>query len=149
MAGATSGRLAVCGDFGVIGPLAYTGAAISGVGTSRACGVLANPDRSAVPVMRAQYSGVLIGVDVFSGFSGRYKIEGITKDGTTVLPVARRVLLSPAAAPGIVIRETFTDAATGAFSFTDLAPGKYRVWGVDVTAVQNDPIYDWVDAVPM
>jgi hypothetical protein len=48
-----------------------------------------------------------------------------------------------------VIRDVTSDATTGAWSATLLAPGKYIALGVDMTNAHNAVVYSHVDAVPM
>lgn len=79
-------------------------------------------------------------------WSGRYKLAGTTTDAGT--PVSRRVLVSPMYSIQI-IRDTYSDASSGAWEFIGLAPGKYLIIGIDVSGEHNAVVFSHVDAVAM
>jgi hypothetical protein len=59
------------------------------------------------------------------------------------------VMLFPKAAPTVCIRSTITDAITGQFSFTNLAPGAYIIAAIDMTSAYGRISYSQIAAVPM
>lgn len=66
--------------------------------------------------------------------AGAYRIPPgtVKKDGTPDVPVRRRVRLIDQAT-GKFIRETWSDAVTGAYAFNYIAPGVYTVYALDHT----------------
>jgi hypothetical protein len=156
MPGATSGRLVLCGDFGVRGPLSRTSAAISGPGVNKVLGAAQPKPGTGQPGGRAPFIGIVAPLQPgdnpvarpTQGYTGNYKIAGTTLlDG---FPTSARVMLNPAKAPGLCIAEVDTDAATGGvFVFLNVAPGLYTVEAIDPTGVENNPIRASVLAVPM
>ena len=65
--------------------------------------------------------------------TGRYRITGTTRNtGTPDTPVHRRVRLHDQPS-GRAIREVWSDATTGAYTFERVLPGRYYVVGFDHT----------------
>lgn len=66
--------------------------------------------------------------------AGVYRIPPgtVKKDGTPDVPVRRRVRLVDQVT-GRFIRETWSDAVTGAYVFNYIAPGVYTVYALDHT----------------
>ena len=80
--------------------------------------------------------------------SGPYRIAGtVAIDGTTPTPVRRRVRLF-VKSNGRVIRETWSNAGTGAFEFPGLEMQPYIVMTEDYTAFYNAVVADLVTPVP-
>lgn len=79
---------------------------------------------------------------------GVYRIAGtVAIDGTPIVPVARRVRLFHRLS-GRLVRETWSDAASGAFEFTGLRFGTYMVLAHDHTAAFEAVSADSVVDVP-
>ena len=86
-----------------------------------------------------------------AGFdSGTYRITGTTKNKATPsdLPVARRVRLHEQSS-GRLVRETWSDATTGAYSFTGLRLTTYYVVSFDHTGGFGGVIADNLTPEPM
>lgn len=65
--------------------------------------------------------------------AGEYRVVGtVKKDGSPDVPVRRRVRLIEQVT-GRFIRETWSDAVTGAYAFNYIAPGVYTVYALDHT----------------
>lgn len=65
--------------------------------------------------------------------AGAFRITGTTKNtGTPELPVRRRVRLHEQAT-GRPVADTWSDAATGAYAFTNIAANTYYVTAFDHT----------------
>jgi hypothetical protein len=79
-------------------------------------------------------------------YLGVYQISGQTQ--LAGVPFRALVHLYPDRVPTLPVRSTFTDAS-GVYSFTDLAPGRYLVLGIDASGTYNAVVWDIVDAVPM
>lgn len=47
------------------------------------------------------------------------------------------------------VRETWSDAVTGRYTFNNIAPGKYLVLADDFLALKNAVVADLIDAEPM
>lgn len=85
------------------------------------------------------YGGLLWGAtNGIKTISGHTKFVGV--------PASRRVLLIRQGPPAFIIGEFVTQAYTGVFSFTGLAPGKYIV--LDLDSAKQGLIYDLVEAGP-
>ena len=81
--------------------------------------------------------------------AGALRIVGTTKNtGTPELPVRRRVRLHEQA-PGRPVADTWSDAATGAYAFNNLAAGTYYVTAFDHTGIYNGVIATSVIPTPM
>lgn len=85
-----------------------------------------------------------------AGFdSGPLQITGTTKNtGTPPTPVRRRVRLHEQSS-GRIVRETWSDATTGAYSFTGLRQTLYYVTAFDQTGTYGGVIETDVTAEPM
>lgn len=82
------------------------------------------------------------------GDIGPQQITGTTKNiGTPNTPVRRRVRLHDQAS-GRPVREVWSDASTGAYTFERLRPGCYYVVGFDHTAVYSGAIETDVQPEP-
>jgi hypothetical protein len=78
--------------------------------------------------------------------SGPLQITGTTKNtGTPPTPVRRRVRLHEQSS-GRIVRETWSDATTGAYSFTGLRLTAYYVTGFDHTGQYSGVIE--TDVIP-
>lgn len=97
---------------------------------------------------RALGPAPLVVADVVDGGVGR--INGTVKvAGTPPAPVRRRVRLFDRRA-GRLVRETWSDSATGAYEFADLAIGReFTVVAYDHTGTHNAVIADPLEAEPM
>ena len=86
---------------------------------------------------------------LFQGrFYGDLQIQGTTKNaGTPNTPVRRRVRLHDQST-GLPIREVWSDAATGAYSFDLVSPGTYYVTSFDYTGEFNGVIQTDVTLPP-
>jgi hypothetical protein len=81
--------------------------------------------------------------------SGVYRITGTTKNtGAPQLPVRRRVRLHDQPS-GRVVREVWSDAATGAYSFDGIRMGVYYATAFDHTGIYNGVIATSVIPTPM
>jgi hypothetical protein len=143
MASSTAGRL--YGDF-TVDKLRVTAAPISGAGVNRA--INANWLRALGPTPPTGGGGrVLVfgGHSIVNGFSGPYNLAGHTV--LAGVPFSAQVLVYPETAPSVLVRSTITDA-TGVFSFSGLAAGRYTVLGIDITDVYNGVVYCLVVAIP-
>lgn len=78
-------------------------------------------------------------------YAGPYTLAGHTT--LSGAPFQAQVLVYPEEAPSLCVRSTITDA-TGVFSFTGLAAGRYTVLGIDITDIYNGVVYCMVVAVP-
>ena len=78
---------------------------------------------------------------------GTYKVEGYTKQYSTLKPLIRYVRLLTQSGDDISIQTT--NSGTGFYSFKNLAPGKYTVLGLDQNGVQNGVVAALVQAVSM
>ena len=82
----------------------------------------------------ARISGRALYVD---GVAGRYRIAGtVAIAGTPDTPVRRRVRLF-VQLTGQIVRQTWSNAASGAFEFAGLAQQPYIVLADDYTAIYN------------
>ena len=73
----------------------------------------------------------------FDGVAGPYRIAGtVAIAGTPDTPVRRRVRLF-VQITGQIVRQTWSNAATGAFEFAGLAQQPYIVLADDYTAIYN------------
>lgn len=68
-------------------------------------------------------------------------------DGTTPTPVRRRVLLLDRAS-GLLIRETWSDAETGAYTFPAVRDANAIVLAIDHTRAYNAVVADAIDPTP-
>ena len=86
--------------------------------------------------------------DTFDG--GAYRITGTTKNKATPsdIPVARRVRLHEQIS-GRIVRETWSDATTGAYSFTGIRLTTYYVVSFDHTNTFGGVIADNLTPEPM
>ena len=85
--------------------------------------------------------------ETFDG--GEFQIVGTTKNtGTPPAPVRRRVRLHEQIS-GRIVRETWSDATTGAYSFTGLRLTTYYVVGFDHTGAFGGVIADNLTPEPM
>lgn len=82
--------------------------------------------------------------------AGAYRIPPgtVKKDGTPDVPVRRRVRLVDQAT-GRFIRETWSEAVTGAYAFNYIAPGVYTVYALDHTGENGGTIETDILAEPM
>ena len=82
--------------------------------------------------------------------SGPYRITGTTKNKATPsdIPVARRVRLHEQSS-GRIVRETWSDATTGAYSFTGIRLTTYYVVSFDHTNTFGGVIADNLTPEPM
>ena len=81
--------------------------------------------------------------------SGPLQITGTTKNtGTPTMPVRRRVRLHEQSS-GRLVRETWSDATTGAYSFTGLRLTAYYVVSFDHTGTFGGVIADNITPEPM
>ena len=82
--------------------------------------------------------------------SGSYRITGTTKNKAmpSDIPVARRVRLHEQIS-GRLVRETWSDATTGAYSFTGLRLTAYYVVSFDHTGTFGGVIADNLTPEPM
>ena len=82
--------------------------------------------------------------------SGSYRITGTTKNKAmpSDIPVARRVRLHEQSS-GRLVRETWSDATTGAYSFTGLRLTAYYVVSFDHTGAFGGVIADNLTPEPM
>lgn len=82
--------------------------------------------------------------------SGSYRITGTTKNKAmpSDIPVARRVRLHEQSS-GRLVRETWSDATTGAYSFTSLRLTTYYVVSFDHTGTFGGVIADNLTPEPM
>lgn len=81
--------------------------------------------------------------------SGVYRITGTTKNtGTPELPVRRRVRLHDQPS-GRVVREVWSDATTGAYTFDRIRMGTYYVTAFDHTGQFSGVIETDVTPEPM
>jgi hypothetical protein len=78
---------------------------------------------------------------------GTYKVEGYAKQYGTLKPLTRCVRLMTE--QGDFISTRSTKPGTGFYCFTNLAPGKYTVLGLDQNGVQNGVVAALVEAVSM
>lgn len=101
-----------------------------------------------VPTIRALRPGaVSAGVDKEDG--GKYRVAGTTKvEGSPKLPVSRRVRLHDQLT-GRLVRELWSTAGTGAYSFDNIKAGVYYVVALDHTHVNNAVIAADFAAVAM
>ena len=81
--------------------------------------------------------------------AGSYRIIGTTKNtGTPPVPVGRLVRLHDQKT-GEIVRQVWSDSATGAYSFDHIPPGVYYVVSFDHTGLYNGAIETDVTAEPM
>lgn len=81
--------------------------------------------------------------------AGVYRITGTTKNtGTPEIPVRRRVRLHDQPS-GRVVREVWSDAATGAYSFDGIRMGVFYVTAFDHTGQYSGVIETDVTPEPM
>lgn len=96
--------------------------------------------------------GVVLGRMLFvsSVHAGRYRIPPgtVKKTGMPDQPVRRRVRLVEQRT-GVLIRETWSDAQTGAYLFDRIAPGLYVVYAIDHTGEYGGVIETDIVAEPM
>lgn len=72
--------------------------------------------------------------------AGAHSVSGtVSNTGTPNVPVMRRVRLVHQQT-GKFIRETWSDSATGAWSFGNIAAGIYSVYSIDHTGAYNGEI---------
>jgi hypothetical protein len=86
-----------------------------------------------------------------TAFGGRYRIPGTVKIDNSPganIPVRRQVRLFDKQF-GRLVRETYSDALTGAYSFDYLAPVKYFVVTHDYTGFYNAVVADDITPEPM
>ncbi len=97
-----------------------------------------------IPIM----SATTFEIDVQDG--GRFRIAGTVSElGVPNVPVARRVNLIEEIS-GRVIREGWSDAATGAYKFDEIAGGRfYSVVAFDHTGLYRAVIADKLTPEPM
>lgn len=82
-------------------------------------------------------------------FDGAFQITGTTKNtGSPATPVRRRVRLHEQLT-GALVRETWSDAATGAYVFGHVRAGVYYVTAFDHTGLYGGVIETDVIAEPM
>ena len=90
---------------------------------------------------------LLAGGHVHQVHDGALRIAGVVDaEGTPPAPLRRRVRLY-SRATGALVRETWSDAATGAFAFEGLALQQYLVVAHDHTAYFNAVAADLVTPV--
>ena len=81
--------------------------------------------------------------------AGSYRITGTTKNtGTPPVPVGRLVRLHDQKT-GEIVRQAWSDATTGAYSFDHIRPGVFYVVSFDHTGLYNGAIETDVTAEPM
>lgn len=84
--------------------------------------------------------GLLTGIDMLDG--GNYKVTGTTKViGPPLTPIRVKVWLCDRLS-GRVVREVWSDAATGAYVFERVRIGPYYVVSLDHTGTFNAVIAD-------
>lgn len=80
---------------------------------------------------------------------GRRKVSGTVKiDSSPDIPVRRKVRLF-CAVSGRLVRETWSDPVTGAYSFEYVRPGPWMVTTHDYTGSYNAVVADNILAEPM
>lgn len=85
----------------------------------------------------------------FDSYGGQHRVAGdVAITGTPDTPVRRRVRLLDKAS-GALMREVWSDAATGAYDFTNIREGETIVLAEDHTDVFNAVVSDAVPAVLM
>ena len=150
----TSGaKLNLWGDFGSITPTPW--AETSSQAVANFSRVYANDNattRVTIYSATSQYSlqaptDVGVTLTQFVQLSGNYKIVGEVQVNT-VNSAGKWVYLFPAVAPSLCIGAQFT-TSTGAFTFNNLALGKYLVFAVDPVYTYNGKLFDNITPVHM
>lgn len=92
-------------------------------------------------------SGMMNFMSNLGMYYGRYKLV-INTQLAGINGPGYKVVVTPHGQENIVLRSGITDT-TGILTFTDLAPGYYTIYGVDMDDVRRGAIADYVQAVAM
>lgn len=114
-------------------------------GVSSALNNFPKPIRSTFTVAIEPVKGTVFDM----GYGGNYRVAGTTKvEGSPKLPVSRRVRLHDQLT-GRLVREQWSTAGTGAYSFDNIKAGTYYVVALDHTRAYNAVIASDFAAVAM